>query len=97
MVGRDRQIRREAILAHPCASQNRFIAGQCETGRYAATTPQGRGLMWHGIHLLKVPTLARKVRVIHEWNRDMLFPADIAHPGFSRTKRKTAPLKTIEE
>jgi len=44
-------------------------------------------LMWRGIYLLKVPTLARKVRVFFEWSWGMLFPADIAHLGYSRTKR----------
>lgn len=47
-------------------------------------------LLWRGIYLLKVPTLSRKVRVFFEWNWGMLFPADIAHLGFSRTKRKTS-------
>ena len=46
-------------------------------------------LMWHGIYLRKVPTLARKVRVFFEWNWAMLYPADIACQGFSITKRKT--------
>ena len=45
-------------------------------------------LMWRGIYLMKVPTLARKVRVFFEWSWGMLFPADIAYLGFSRTKRK---------
>lgn len=47
-------------------------------------------LMWRGIYLLMLPTLARKVRVFFEWNWGMLFPADIAYLGFSRTKRKAA-------
>lgn len=47
-------------------------------------------LLWRGIYLLKVPTMARKVRVFFEWNWGMLFPADIAHLGFTRTKRKNA-------
>jgi NADH dehydrogenase len=45
-------------------------------------------LIWRGVYLLKVPTLARKVRVFFEWNWGMLFPVDIAHLGFTRTKRK---------
>ena len=55
-------------------------------------------LMWRGIYLLNVPTLARKVRVFFEWNWGMLFPADIAHLGFSRTKRinKQNPVKNTE-
>ena len=48
-------------------------------------------LLWRGIYLLKVPTLARKVRVFFEWNWGMLFPADIAHLGFARTKRTATP------
>jgi NADH:ubiquinone reductase (H+-translocating) len=46
-------------------------------------------LLWRGIYLLKVPTFARKVRVFFEWNWGMLFSADIAHLGFSRTKRNS--------
>ncbi|MBT8079128.1 MAG: NAD(P)/FAD-dependent oxidoreductase [Gammaproteobacteria bacterium] len=46
-------------------------------------------LLWRGVYLLKVPTLARKVRVFFEWNWGMLFPADIAHLGFTRTRRTT--------
>ncbi len=44
-------------------------------------------LLWRGIYLAKIPTLARKVRVFFEWNWGMLFTADIAHLGFLRTKR----------
>ncbi len=47
-------------------------------------------LLWRGIYLMKVPTLARKVRVFFEWNWGMLFPADIAHLGFTRTRRSAA-------
>jgi len=42
-------------------------------------------MMWRGIYLMKVPTLARKVRLFLEWNWTMLFPPDIAHMGFKRT------------
>ncbi|MCH9692537.1 MAG: NAD(P)/FAD-dependent oxidoreductase [Gammaproteobacteria bacterium] len=45
-------------------------------------------LIWRGIYLLKVPTLARKVRLFLEWNWTLLFPADIAHLGFKRTLDK---------
>lgn len=44
-------------------------------------------LMWRGIYLLKIPTLARKVRLFLEWNWAMLFPPDISHFGYRRTKR----------
>ncbi len=42
-------------------------------------------LMWRGIYLLKVPTLARKVRLYLEWNWAMFFPPDISHLGFKRS------------
>ena len=43
-------------------------------------------MMWRGIYLLKVPTLARKVRLFLEWNWAMFFPPDIAHLGFKRSR-----------
>ena len=46
-------------------------------------------LLWRGTYLLKIPTLARKVRLFLEWNWAMFFPPDIAHLGFVRTHRKT--------
>lgn len=42
-------------------------------------------MMWRSVYLLKVPTLARKVRLFLEWNWTMFFPPDIAHLGFKRT------------
>ncbi len=48
-------------------------------------------LMWRGIYLLKVPTLARKARLFLEWNWAMLFPPDIAHLGFHRTENSAQP------
>lgn len=42
-------------------------------------------MLWRGVYLLKVPTLARKVRLFLEWNWAMLFPPDIAHLGFKRS------------
>lgn len=44
-------------------------------------------LMWRGVYLLKIPTLARKVRLFLEWNWAMFFPPDISHFGYRRTKR----------
>ena len=44
-------------------------------------------LLWRGVYLLKIPTLARKTRLFLEWNWAMFFPPDIAHLGFRRTKR----------
>jgi len=42
-------------------------------------------MLWRGVYLLKVPTLARKVRLFLEWNWAMFFPPDIAHLGFKRS------------
>lgn len=46
-------------------------------------------LMWRGLHLLRIPTLARKARLFLEWNWTMFFPPDIAHFGYRRTQRHT--------
>ncbi len=45
-------------------------------------------MMWRGVYLLKVPTMARKVRLFLEWSWGMFFPPDIAHLGFKRSKDK---------
>jgi NADH dehydrogenase len=44
-------------------------------------------LLWRAVYLSKVPTLARKVRLFMEWNWEMLFPPDIVHLRYSRTRR----------
>jgi NADH dehydrogenase len=44
-------------------------------------------LLWRGVYLLKVPTLARKVRLFLEWNWAMFFPPDLAHFSFRLTPR----------
>lgn len=44
-------------------------------------------LLWRGVYLLKIPTLARKSRLFLEWNWAMFFPPDIAHLGYRRTRR----------
>ena len=44
-------------------------------------------LMWRGLYLLRIPTLARKSRLFLEWNWAMIFPPDIAHFGYRRTQR----------
>jgi NADH:quinone reductase (non-electrogenic) len=46
-------------------------------------------LLWRGVYLLKIPTLARKSRLFLEWNWAMFFPPDIAHLGYRRTRRAT--------
>lgn len=46
-------------------------------------------LMWRGLHLLRIPTFARKARLFLEWNWAMFFPPDIAHFGYRRTQRRT--------
>jgi len=48
-------------------------------------------LMWRGLYLLRIPTFARKSRLFLEWNWAMFFPPDIAHFGYRRTQRRTAP------
>ena len=42
-------------------------------------------MMWRGVYLMKIPTVARKVRLFLEWNWAMFFPPDIAHLGFRRS------------
>jgi NADH dehydrogenase len=45
-------------------------------------------LLWRGVYLLMIPTLARKVRVFMEWNWGMLFPPDIVHLRYQRSPHK---------
>jgi NADH dehydrogenase len=54
-------------------------------------------LLWRGVYLLKIPTLARKSRLFLEWNWAMFFPPDIAHLGFRRTRRDTPPLRAVTQ
>lgn len=56
-------------------------------------------LLWRGFYLLKIPTLARKVRLYFEWNWEMFFPPDIVYLRFSRTRPslKPTPVTEIEE
>ena len=44
-------------------------------------------LMWRGLSLLRIPTLARKTRLFLEWNWAMFFPPDLAYLGYRRTQR----------
>jgi NADH dehydrogenase len=44
-------------------------------------------LMWRGVYLLRMPTLARKTRLFLEWNWAMFFPPDLSHFGYRRTRR----------
>jgi NADH dehydrogenase len=53
-------------------------------------------LLWRGVYLLKIPTLARKVRLYFEWNWQMLFPADIVHFGFVRSRRTPQPKPAVQ-
>ncbi len=48
-------------------------------------------LMWRGLYLLRIPTLARKSRLFLEWNWAMFFPPDISHFGYRRSQRRNAP------
>jgi NADH dehydrogenase len=52
-------------------------------------------LMWRGLYLLRVPTIARKSRLFLEWNWAMFFPPDIAHLGYRRTLRKSPPVAAV--
>jgi NADH dehydrogenase len=45
-------------------------------------------LLWRGLYLLRIPTLARKSRLFLEWNWAMFFPPDVAHLGLRRTQRR---------
>jgi NADH dehydrogenase len=54
-------------------------------------------LMWRGLHLLRIPTLARKTRLFLEWNWAMFFPPDIAHFGYRRTQRHTSHEATVAD
>lgn len=47
-------------------------------------------LLWRGLYLLKIPTLARKTRLFLEWNWAMLFPPDISHFGYRRSGQSAA-------
>jgi NADH:ubiquinone reductase (H+-translocating) len=50
-------------------------------------------LMWRGLYLLRIPTLARKSRLFLEWNWAMFFPPDISHFGYRRSQRRNpAPI-----
>ena len=46
-------------------------------------------LMWRGLYLLRIPTLARKTRLFLEWNWAMFFPPDISHFGYRRSSRRS--------
>jgi NADH dehydrogenase len=47
-------------------------------------------LLWRGVYLLRMPTLARRTRLFLEWNWAMFFPPDVAHLGFRRTPGRSA-------
>ncbi len=47
-------------------------------------------LLWRGVYLLKIPTLARKARLFLEWNWAMFFPPDIVHFNYRRSMRRGA-------
>ncbi|MFQ6017834.1 MAG: NAD(P)/FAD-dependent oxidoreductase [Kiloniellaceae bacterium] len=44
-----------------------------------------------GVYLANFPTLARKVRLLVEWTWACLFPPDIAHLSFARTRPPQTP------
>lgn len=47
-------------------------------------------LLWRGLYLMKIPTLARKARLYLEWSWAMFFPPDISHLSFARTTERDA-------
>ena len=51
-------------------------------------------LMWRGVYLLRIPTLARKARLFLEWNWAMFFPPDISHLGYRRTQRRAPKVES---
>jgi NADH dehydrogenase len=54
-------------------------------------------LMWRGLYLLRIPTLARKSRLFLEWNWAMFFPPDISHFGYRRSQRRNSPAVELKE
>lgn len=54
-------------------------------------------LMWRGLYLLRMPTLARKTRLFLEWNWAMFFPPDISHLGYRRTKHRAPQVANVSE
>jgi NADH dehydrogenase len=54
-------------------------------------------LMWRGLYLLRIPTLARKSRLFLEWNWAMFFPPDISHFGYRRSQRHNTPAMASTE
>jgi NADH dehydrogenase FAD-containing subunit len=47
-------------------------------------------LLWRGVYLLKIPTLARKVRLYLEWNWAMFFPPASKPGGVKARPAQTA-------
>lgn len=43
--------------------------------------------LWRGVYLLKIPTFARRVKIFVEWNWEMLFPPELVHLRFTRTRQ----------
>ncbi|MFQ5984162.1 MAG: NAD(P)/FAD-dependent oxidoreductase, partial [Alphaproteobacteria bacterium] len=48
-------------------------------------------ILRRGVYLANFPTFSRKVRVLFEWIWTCLYPTDIAHLNFSRTRPSRAP------
>ncbi|MHC4651445.1 MAG: NAD(P)/FAD-dependent oxidoreductase, partial [Planctomycetota bacterium] len=45
--------------------------------------------LWRSVYLMKMPTLARKVRITLDWTVDMLFRRDYVQLGIHRTPSKS--------
>lgn len=48
-------------------------------------------LLWRAYYLSQMPTFGRKLRIFVEWSWGMLFPADITHLRFTRSRELDAP------
>jgi NADH dehydrogenase len=43
-------------------------------------------LLWRAYYLAQMPTPGRRVRIFVEWTWGMVFPADITHLRFTRSR-----------
>jgi NADH dehydrogenase len=51
-------------------------------------------LVWRAYYLSRMPTLGRKLRIFVEWTWGMLFPADITHLRFTRSREQESSGKS---
>lgn len=57
--------------------------------------------LWRTVYLMKMPGLARRVRVALDWTIDLVFPPDVVALGLASARRSTAmedpPRETVED